>query len=191
MIYLCTHMPNATKYTLHCEYQIMDNNISGLHAGYRHLRSIYNLWNNASELPDVIGIFQHRRYLSVLDLPDGIDAVVPNEYNYLGRSIEKQFNIFHPDAYNMFLYAEDLIGDEFKRYAQDENVISFWHNVFIMNKSNFLNYSAFLFDVLGDIDEAFPWDGVNPYLAWIGERLGSYWIVKNLNNIFVANTIKC
>lgn len=181
MMYICSHKPNEIPYSLQCKTEIIDNNLDDLHEGYRHLRGMHYLYTHPNDLQDEIGIFQHRRFMQVTDLGN-VDCVVPHHMNNIRMSVYNQFCRCHYPAIDMFKYAEDIIGTSFKDYVHNDFPVTFWHNIFIMNKTNYMNYCQFLFSVLEEIDKKFPYDG-NPWLAWIGERLGSFWIINNCPNI--------
>ena len=196
MIYICTHL-DKPAYNLNCEYQIIKNdstefknNIAETGNKYRHLRGIYNLYKNY-ELPDEIGIFQQKRYLGATTIPEGYDIVVPKPF--FAWQIYAQFN--HHHNINDLNLVRQIINDKsFDEYLfMNNNLETYWDNMFIMKKDDFNKYCEFLFDVLFEFDKKTNYENDGyPYCAYLGERIGSYWIYKNIDRskIFLADRLE-
>ena len=85
--------------------------------------------------------------------------------------------------------AEQIIGQDFTKYITiPSNKEEYWHNMFIMKKSDYQKYCEFLFSVLTEHDILAGSDIDDDKLA---ERITSYWIWKNIpkDKIYIADTI--
>lgn len=179
MIYICSEI--EPSYTLDCEHEIIDNNLCSLSDQYRHMRGIWQLYNR-TELPDEIGIFQKRRALPVMAMPEHFDVVVPEcdgpcvmRDQYI--ECAPYANIAYPER--DFDLIEHIIAEQsFSEYIRmPNNFECYWHNVFIMRKNDFKRYCEFVFDVLFEKDRHVgPQDD-----CFLAERIGSYWIWKNFD----------
>ena len=177
MIYICTEA--HPSYTLECEHEIIDNNLCSFSDEYRHMRGIWQLYNRP-ELPDEIGIFQKRRALPIVVIPENFDVVVPEcewsctmreQYIACGPYSHK------PDPERDFDLVEHIIAEQsFSEYIRmPNNSECYWHNMFIMKKEGFIKYCEFMFAVLFEKDRH-----VGPQSdCFLAERIGSYWIWKN------------
>lgn len=183
MIYICSHNPDKIPYKLNCPYEIIDNNNSELSENYRHLRGMKQIWE-MKNLPDEIGIFQHRRYLECNCIPEGYDVVVSNDFPPF--HMKNQYASCH--NVKDIEIAEKIIGPDFIKYINLPNNKGYYHNMFIMRKSDYQKYCEFLFSVLTEHDILAGSDVDDDKLA---ERITSYWIWKNFpkDKIFQAKTI--
>ena len=184
MVYICSHKPDKIPYKLNCPYEIIDNNNSDLSENYRHLRGMKQIWE-MKNLPDEIGIFQHRRYLECNCIPEGYDIVAPN--NFCICHMKNQYASCH--NIKDIEIAERIIGPDFTKYINiPSNKEEYWHNIFIMKKTDYQKYCEFLFSVLTEHDILAESDKDDCFLA---ERIGSYWIWKNIpkERRFVTKTI--
>lgn len=195
MIYICTHA--APLYTLDCSYNIVNNNdteyllnIANKGNRYRHLRGIYNIYKNYN-LPDEIGVFQYRRYLPYKNIPNGYRCVVPFN-NILNATIVDIYN----DKHNIedLRIVEQIINEkEFTEYINYNYDEQYYHSMFILNKEDFNNYCKFVFDTLFEFDAVKNDNDLEtPVCSFLGERLGSYWIYKNIprEQRFLADVIE-
>jgi hypothetical protein len=183
MIYICKH--TDFNYDLPVPHEIINNRDYNLSDNWRHLRGIRQIYDR-QDLPEEIGIFQDRRRLNDLTIPEGYEIVVPN--NFCPCQIRYQYMKCHNiEDLNV---AEEIINEkDFTDYINiQNNQECYWDNMFIMNKLDFNNYCKFLFDVLDKKTELVG-DRDNCFLA---ERLGSYWIWKNIpkDKILVSKRIE-
>lgn len=185
MIYICSHKPDKIPYKLDCTYKIVDNNCSNLSENYRHLRGMKLILENENPLPDEIGIFQNRRFMEYGYIPEGYDIVVADDFSPF------QLKLQYASCHNIkdIEIAEKIIGPDFTKYINiPYNREAYFHNMFIMKKTDYQKYCEFLFSVLAEHDILADSDVDDAFLA---ERIGSYWIWKNIpkDKIYVANTI--
>ena len=185
MIYVCTHKEEPA-YELDCPYEIVHNYNSGLPETYRHLRGMLQILMHP--LPDEVGIFQHRRYLSVTTIPEGYDVVVPN--NFAGpMQVYLQYSWWH-HVEDLDLVEKILDDKDFSSYLRiNNNNECYWDNMFIMRKTDFIRYSNFLFSTLNEYVKR---KGDARDVCFLAERLGSYWIWKNITKErrYVVRTIE-
>lgn len=184
MVYVCSHKPNEVPYKLGCPYEIIDNNNSDLSENYRHLRGMKQIWLRP-DLPDEIGIFQHRRFFEYGSIPEGYDIVVADDFSPF--QIKSQYAQCH-NVMDIEI-AEKIIGEDFIKYINiPYNKEAYFHNMGIFRKSDYQKYCEFLFSVLAEHDILAGSDADDDKLA---ERITSYWIWKNIpkEKIFKTKTI--
>lgn len=185
MIYVCTHKEEPA-YKLDCPYEVIHNFNSGLPETYRHLRGILQIL--MKHIPDEVGVFQHRRYLSVTEIPEGYDCVVP--HNFCGpMQVYSQYCWCHHKEDIDLL--EDIISDkDFSSYIRmNNNNECYWDNMFILRKPDFIRYCNFLFSTLNEYVDR---KGDARDVCFLAERIGSFFIWKNFSKdkIYVANRIQ-
>ena len=181
MIYVCTHI--EPSYTLDCPYEIIDNTKSGLPESYRHLRGMLQVL--MKPLPDEIGIFQRRRYLPTTEIPQGYDCVVPKDFPNF--NIRQQYGAYHCIA--DFDLVESIVNEkDFSEYVRTVSDEQYFHNIFILKKDDYIRYCNFLFSVLNEYVNR---KGDARDVCFLAERLGSYWIWKNIpkEKRYVVKTI--
>ena len=199
MIYICTHLEKPA-YDLSCDCKIVDNNdttfpdnIASKGNMYRHLRGVYNIYKNY-KLEDEVGIFQNRRRLSQFSIPEGYRAVVGKPF-CIKQMIAQYSQCHHAED---IMIVKDIVNEpEFDEYLyKSPNYESYYDNMFIMNKQDFCNYCDFLFKTLFKFDEITGGRHYEEYQeavnAFLGERIGSYWIWKNIpkNELYLADRIQ-
>lgn len=181
MIFVCTHKEPA--YTLDCPHEIINNRQSNLSETYRHLRGMLQILKGT--IPDEVGIFQQRKRLKDTSIPQGYDAVVPN--NFCVCQIRAQYaNCHHIEDLDL---VEKIIDEaEFSRYIRiPNNKECYWDNMFILKRDDFIQYCNFLFSIL---NEYYNRNGDRD-ICFLAERIGSYWIWKNIpkDKIFISPRI--
>ena len=184
MIYICSHKPDKIPYKLDCTYKIVDNNNSDLPENYRHLRGMKQIWE-MKNLPEEIGIFQHRRYLECNSIPESYDIVVPN--NFCICQMRSQYGSCHK-LEDLDLVEKIIDEPKFSEYIRiSNNHQCYWHNIFICRKDFFIKYCDFLFTVLNAYYEI----NGDRDVCFLAERIGSYFIWKNIpkENIYISKTI--
>lgn len=183
MIYICSHKPEQVPYKIHCPIEIIDNSKSSLPEDYRHLRGMQQVLQ--LDLPDEIGIYQHRRFMEYGSIPEGYDCVVPKDFPAF--QIRNQYAACHHiEDLDM---CEKIIDDpEFSRYIRTITDEQYFHNIFILRKEDYIKYCSFLFTVFDEYEKR---TGGTRDVAFLAERLGSYWIWKNIpkEKRFVTKTI--
>lgn len=153
---------------------------------YRHLRGIFYIYKNQDffDYPETFTIFQHRRYLVDPDLSDEYLVVLP--YQTTVASTRAQWNCCHNDGIHLPKYLnilEDILGQEFSEYIDlSPNQYGFYHNIFTLRKLEFDAYCHFLFSVLFEAEKyiGLTTDVEHPVYAFLGERLGNFWLYKNI-----------
>ena len=183
MIYICSHKPEQIPYKIHCPVEIIDNTKSALPEEYRHLRGMHEILKGP--LPDEVGIYQHRRFMEYCSIPNGYDCVVPKDFPAF--HIRNQYDSCHRlEDLNV---CEDIINDpDFSRYIRTITDEQYFHNIFILKKDDFVEYCNFLFSVFTEYEKR---TGGTHDVCFLAERLGSYWIWKNIpkEKRFVTKTI--
>lgn len=170
MVYILGHGIEP-KYSLSCNYKIINHLYVDLPESYRMMRGIYKVWKE-EDLEDEVGIFQYRRHLQDFSIPNGFDAIAGP--NWCPCTIYDQFNFFHTIK-NLDI-AEEIIDDKlFSEYIRiKDNQFCYWDNMFIMKKNDFLSYCEWIFSVL--LKKTTILEGEED---WLAERLTSFWIWKN------------
>lgn len=170
MIYITTHI--EPSYTLDCPYEVIDNTKSNLPETYRHLRGMLQVLQRP--IPDEVGIFQRRRYLPITSIPDGYDCVVPKDFPDFNM-LAQYASCHHIDD---MLTCEKIINEpDFSEYIRKPSDEQYYHNIFILKKDDYIRYCSFLFTVFNQYEEK---TGDARDVCFLAERLGSYWIWKNI-----------
>lgn len=192
MIFVCTHKEKPV-YTLDCEYQIVtpdfSTNLNNIwnKVEYRHLRHIYFIYNNLHlyDYPETITIFQHRRYMTVLDLPEGYDIVCP-AWPRNPATVYYQYVLCH-DKESIDLSKQVINEYNYLEFLKTPMGGKAYHNIFTMRTEDFLEYCDDLFYILFEIEKRLP-DFKNA--CFLGERIGAYLIWKNFNNKLVSPLVE-
>lgn len=181
MVYICTHQ--QPSYELGCPNEIIDNTKSSLPESYRHLRGMLQVL--MKPLDDEIAIFQRRRYLPITSIPEGYDCVVPKDFPDF--DIRMQYFMFH-HLEDLDLCEEIINEPEFSTYIRTVTDEQYFHNIFILKKDDYIRYCNFLFSVFNEYVDR---KGDARDVCFLAERLGSYWIWKNIpkEKRYVVKTI--
>jgi hypothetical protein len=188
MIFCCTHT-GSLKYDLPVEYQLVTLDLQGNNIwekeNYRHLRHIYYIYNNLElfNYPDIVTIFQYRRYMKVLDLPEGYDVVAPG-WGYNTCTVGHQYEICHSKEI-LELSKQEVNSYHYLEFLETQMTNKYYHNIFTMRTIDFLEYCDFLFSTLSDIEKkATDFSEA----AFIGERLGAYYLWRYYNPERILNS---
>lgn len=167
MIYICAH--TKPLYSLECPNVVIDNNLAPFPDDYRMLRGIWKVWHEHTD--EEVGIFQYRKRLLHLSIPEGYDCVAGPNWCPVD-SIWSQYERHH--TIENLAIAEKIIDKEsFSKYIRiKNNQECYWDNMFIMRRTDFNDYCEFLFDTLRQKD-AIRKDAEND---WLAERLTSWFI---------------
>lgn len=144
-------------------------NISSKNPNYNELTAIYWAWKNLKDV-DAIGLVHYRRYLYDLK-PYNLDNVLDIEkinnllqdYNVI---LPKKRNYYIESNYSHYIHAHEKLPLDKTReiiekrypkylYAFDnvmKNKKAHMFNMFVMKKASFNSYCAFIFDVLGQLE---------------------------------------
>ena len=184
MIYICSHKPEQLPYKIHCPVEIIDNTKSALPEDYRHLRGMMQVLEK-KPLPEEVGIYQHRRFMEYGSIPEGYDCVVPRDFPAF--HIRNQYGACH--HIEDLDVCEEIINDpDFSKYIRTPSDEQWMHNIFILKKEDYIRYCNFLFSVFTEYEKR---TGGTRDVCFLAERLGSYWIWKNIpkEKRFVTKTI--
>lgn len=184
MIYICSHKPEQVPYKIHCPIEIIDNSKSSLPEDYRHLRGMQQVLQ--LDLPDEIGIYQHRRFMEYGSIPEGYDCVVPKDFGDF--NVRNQYACCH-HIEDLDLCEEIINDHKFNEWIRrNGNTETYMHNLFIMRKDDYIQYCNFLFSVLNEYADR---RGEPRDVAFLAERLGAYWIATNIpkEKRFITKTI--
>jgi len=182
MIYICSHI--EPSYTLDCPYEVIDNTNSKLPETYRHLRGMLQIL--MKQLPDEVGIFQRRRYLPIDHIPEGYECVVPKDFPNF--NMRQQYAMWH--HVEDFDLVDEIVGEEdFTIYTRTVSDEQYFHNIFLFKKDDYIRYCNFLFSVLNEYVNR---KGDARDVCFLAERLGSYWIWKNIpkEKRYVVRTVE-
>lgn len=181
MIYICTHKEPA--YTLDCPHKIIYNNEVNLPDEWRHLRGMLQILKGP--IPDEVGIFQQRRRLNETTIPEGYRIVCPNDFGSF--NVYNQYASYH-NAQDLDI-ASNIINDMYftNWIRKNNNDELYMHNIFIMNKEDYISYCNFLFSVLNEYRNKVG----DRNICFLAERLGAYWISANIpkNERYITKTI--
>lgn len=175
------------------------DNISEKNSQYNELTALYWGWKNLTV--DAIGLVHYRRYLSmnkekdidkilnqqqVDELLKATDIILPKKRHYFIETNLSHYNHAHPkeqleltrqviiDVYPEYLEAYDLV---MKRTS------AHMFNMMIMKKDKLDTYCAWLFDVLGEIEQRLDISNYDKYqnrvYGFISELLLDVWLEKN------------
>lgn len=199
MIFICSHTPNplykpSEPYEIVTpgQHNLADNIFNKI--GYRHLRGMYYIWKHPDlfEYPDLITIFQYRRYLRESNLPDNFSIVVPEPIIF--RSTLWQWNTCSGDGIHRPEYmqaAVSVLGKDFEEYINLSNSpCGFFHNIYSMNNDLYCEHCDFLFNTLQKVEDKIlvPSDKDIPVYAFLAERLANYWIWSNVESAKIKTT---
>lgn len=174
------------------------DNISGRNGTFCELTGHYWLWKNVDA--DVYGLCHYRRYFS-RTIPmgqkrgrilsgkqlerrlQGCDAILPRKRRYWIETNYSQYIHAH--------HAEDLAVTRAILAEQYPDYLPSWErvmrrrsghrfNMFVMRKQAFMDYSAWLFDVLFELERRLDISGYSAndrrVFGFVGERLMDVWL---------------
>lgn len=175
-------------------------NISLKNPIYNELTALYWAKYNLQD-EDVIGLVHYRRYLgkrrshdlvdilSETDVYEGLrnaDVLVPKARNYYVETQEQHYLNAH--ANQPYYLLKEVIGTTFPAYAAAFEQVAhsktaFLFNMSIMRQADFQDYTNFLFDVLGQVEERLDWSELEGQdiraLGFMAERLLNVWLIAN------------
>ena len=204
-VYLPLHVGKAGKADLGYVGDDTGKNISDKNTNYCELTGLYWAYKNLN--CKYIGLMHYRRYLTnhnllskgnlddmvmtkeeILKLVNKYDLILPK------KSGNVQKNVY--EAYKKMHHIKDMdnVRNIIKEYHQDylksfDNVMNGNElslcNMFIMKKSDFDDYSKWLFDILFKLEKITDISKYSDYqkriYGFIGERLFNVWIEKHSN----------
>lgn len=175
------------------------NNISNKNATYCELTGHYWLWKNIDA--DVYGVCHYRRYFGemlsfgnkkqrilskehLLKLIDAYDVIVPKKRHYWIETNYTQYAHAHHEQ--DLILMRQIIVERCPDYLQDwERIMrrrsGHRFNMLIMKKAQFKKYSAWLFDLLFELERRLDLSAYSAYdqrvFGFIGERLLDVWLI--------------
>lgn len=190
MVFCCTHT-NSLDYTLPINYQLITTDLPGINiwekVNYRHCRHIYYIYKNLNlfNYPEIIGIFQKKRYLTTLTIPDGYNCVVP-AWGRNSCTVYNQYCICHNKE--IIDLSKEIINDyHYDKFLQLPMTGVHYHNMFVLHSKDFMKYCYFLFDVLFKIERRVDEFSDAPFIA---ERLGAFWFWRYMNKRYISPIVE-
>lgn len=166
---------------LNLPYQRDDEgeNISYKNPYYSELTGLYWAYKNLKA--DYIGLCHYRRYLDLHNIKiEDFDIILPKKRNYYIETIYNQFK--HAHGSDGLDIAREIIDKEHHEYLEyfDKHMLETSEhncNMFIMKYNIFVDYCAFLFDILFKTEDKLG--NVDRLYGYISERLLDVYIDKN------------
>ncbi len=206
-IYIPLHVGREGKQDLGYIGDNTGDNISVKNPNYCELTGLYWAYKNLE--CDYIGLCHYRRYFSnkslikrignndakfslllnedeIKDLVKEYKVVLPKMRNYYIETIKSHYeNAHHIEDLNK---VEEIIREYHPDYINSFNQVMsgtklHLYNMFIMSKSDFDNYSEWLFDILFRLEKEIDISKYNNYQSrvygFLSERLFNVWLNKN------------
>lgn len=204
-LYLPILVGSVFNYVPGIEYQRDDEgeNISKKNPNYNELTAIYWAWKNLKNV-DAIGLVHYRRYFSIhgkrrLDnviskrdanrLLSNYDVVLPKKRHYY---IESNYSHYiHAHKTKPLDLTRQVIEKKYPKYLNYFDLVmsqrgAHMFNMFIMKSDLFEEYAAWIFDVLGNVENELD---ISEYskqesrvYGYLAELLMDVWIYKNKVN---------
>lgn len=201
-VYLPLHVGKSGKNDLGYQGDDTGNNISYKNANYCELTGLYWAWKNLE--CDYIGLCHYRRYFgkrsawtndkkkrvfSQIDykkLLKVYDIIVPIKRNYYIETVQSQYE--HAHYKKDLKLIEDIIAEDYPDYLNAfykimQGKTLHLYNMFVMKKTDFNSYCAWLFSILFKFEVKCDIRKYDNYQArvfgFLGERLFNVWLEKN------------
>ncbi len=163
-IYLPVHVGAAGKDSIGYQRDDEGENISLKNPAYCELTGIYWAWKNLDA--DYVGLAHYRRHFgkkadNVLDkataqaLLEKFDVIVPKKRKYYIENLYSHYvNTLHAEPLDKTF---EIVKEKYPEYSDEMEKLrtrtsAHMFNMFIMKKEHFDNYCAWLFDILGELE---------------------------------------
>ena len=213
-IYLPIHVGKKGKVDLGYVGDDTGDNISIKNPNYCELTGLYWAWKNLD--CEYIGLCHYRRYfahklkssklkdkrqaiLTKVDyeqLLQKYDVILPKKRNYYIETVRSQYE--HAHNKRDLDEVENIIKEKYPDYIKVfEKVMNsrklYIYNMFVMKKSLFDEYCAWLFDILFTLESRIDISDYDKYNArvfgFLSERLFNVWLEKKSLKVKIINVV--
>lgn len=165
-------------------------NINSLNSFFSELTGTYWVWKNY-QLKDYVGICQYRRYFAFLDnIPnmdeifEKYDVILPTPYKYT-HNMAIDYHLCHnlKDLLNVIEIIRVKYPDYYDSAIKFCQSKSFYPcNMFIMKKSDFIEYCEFVFGVMEEYLKEIKCSTMDDIIRYVKNHWGEYCKTFSPNN---------
>lgn len=202
-MYIPLHVGSAGKPGIGYRRDDTGDNISSKNAGYCELTGLYWAWKN---LPaDYLGMVHYRRHFSLYQGKDKwksiltesqaerlckrFDIILPRKRHYYIETLYSHYE--HTHYIEHITHTRQIISEKYPEYIESfDSVLNqskgYMFNMFIMKRELLDEYCAWLFDILGELENRVVVDGLSSFqrrfYGRVSEILLNVWLCYRQKN---------